>query len=352
MTTETTTPRAEDPAAPEVTPLLRIRGLRTHFYTEAGVARAVDGVDLDIMPGEVLGLVGESGSGKSVTALSILRLVPDPPGRIVGGEIWFGGRDLLALSWEEIRRVRGREISMIFQEPMTSLNPVFTIGSQVMEVILVHEPAVSRGEARRRAIQMLGDVGIPDAPTRMTQYPHELSGGMRQRVMIAIALALNPALLIADEPTTALDVTIQAQIVDLMLEMKARRETGAILLITHNLAVVAETCDRVAVMYGGKLQEIAPVRELFRHPLHPYTRGLLASLPQVSGDRASRLTTIPGAVPDIHLLPPGCTFSTRCAERFDPCRDLEPPLVEAAPSHWVRCHLHDNCHGDIGRRHP
>jgi peptide/nickel transport system ATP-binding protein len=332
-------------------PLLQIRGLRTHFFTESGVAKAVDGVDLDILPGEVLGLVGESGSGKSVTALSILRLVPDPPGRIVGGEIRFNGRDLLKLSWDDIRSVRGKDISMIFQEPMTSLNPVFTIGKQVMEVILAHEPGVPREKARARAIQMLDEVGIPDAATRMDQYPHELSGGMRQRIMIAIALALNPALLIADEPTTALDVTIQAQILDLMLEMKARHEAGAILLITHNLAVVAETCDRVAVMYGGRIQEIAPVSELFHHPLHPYTRGLLASLPRVDGEPARRLTTIPGAVPDIHRLPPGCKFATRCPERFEPCYDVEPPLTEAAPGHWVRCHLHDDCHGYFGRRH-
>ena len=326
-------------------PVLQIRGLRTHFFTESGVAKAVDGVDLDVRPGEVLGLVGESGSGKSVTALSILRLVPDPPGRIVGGEIWFKGRDLLALPWEQIRRVRGREISMIFQEPMTSLNPVFTIGNQVMEVIVEHEPRTPREQVRARAVQMLADVGIPDAAGRMSQYPHELSGGMRQRVMIAIALALNPALLIADEPTTALDVTIQAQILDLMLALKARHEAGAILLITHNLAVVAETCDRVAVMYGGRIQEVAPVRELFRSPLHPYTRGLLASLPRVDGERTRRLTTIPGAVPDIHMLPPGCKFSTRCQERFEPCADIEPPLVEITPDHWVRCHLHDDCHG-------
>ena len=210
------------------TPLLQIRGLRTHFFTESGVAKAVDGVDLDIRPGEVLGLVGESGSGKSVTALSILRLVPDPPGRIAAGEIRFRGRDLLTLSWEDIRRVRGKEISMIFQEPMTSLNPVFTVGRQVMEIILAHEPATSQKQARTRSIAILTEVGIPDAATRMDQYPHELSGGMRQRVMIAIALALNPALLIADEPTTALDVTIQAQILDLMLELKARHEGGAV----------------------------------------------------------------------------------------------------------------------------
>ncbi|MDA1183249.1 MAG: ABC transporter ATP-binding protein [Acidobacteria bacterium] len=322
-------------------PLLQIRGLRTHFSTESGVAKAVDGLDLDVRPGEVLGLVGESGSGKSVTALSILRLIPDPPGHIAAGEIWFQGRDLLTLSWRDIRRIRGKEISMIFQEPMTSLNPVFTIGRQVMEMILTHEPATSRDQARSRSIQILTEVGIPDPATRMDQYPHELSGGMRQRVMIAIALVLNPSLLIADEPTTALDVTIQAQILDLMLELKARRAGGAILLITHNLAVVAETCDRVAVMYGGKIQEVAPVRDLYRNPLHPYTRGLLASLPRVDGERATRLTTIPGSVPDIHNMPTGCKFSTRCAERFEPCDSIEPPLVEVAPDHLVRCHLHE-----------
>jgi oligopeptide/dipeptide ABC transporter ATP-binding protein len=294
------------------------------------------------MPGEVLGLVGESGSGKSVTALSILRLVPNPPGEIVGGEIRFKGRDLLKLSWEDMRAIRGREISMIFQEPMTSLNPVFTIGMQVMEVILAHEPG-SDERARGRAIEMLNHVGIPDAAARMNQYPHELSGGMRQRVMIAMALALNPALLIADEPTTALDVTIQAQILDLMLELKARHETGAILLITHNLAVVAETCDRVAVMYGGRIQEVAPVRELFHNPLHPYTRGLLASLPRVEGEKVRRLPAIPGSVPDIHSLPAGCKFNTRCPDRFEPC-DVEPALVEVTPRHWVRCHLYGVTH--------
>jgi oligopeptide/dipeptide ABC transporter ATP-binding protein len=277
-----------------------------------------------------------------------MRLVPDPPGRIVGGEIRFKGRDLLKLSWPEMRAIRGREISMIFQEPMTSLNPVFTIGMQVMEIVLAHERC-SREQARARAVDMLTSVGIPDAASRMDQYPHSLSGGMRQRVMIAMALALNPSLLIADEPTTALDVTIQAQILDLMVEMKSRRKEGAILLITHNLAVVAETCDRVAVMYGGKIQEVAHVRELFKKPQHPYTRGLLASLPRVDGPRAARLVTIPGSVPDIHQLPAGCRFSTRCVESFEPCADLEPPLRETMPGHWVRCHLHDDCHGYFGR---
>ncbi|MEQ1760183.1 MAG: ABC transporter ATP-binding protein [Vicinamibacterales bacterium] len=322
-----------------MTPLLSIRGLRTHFYTEGGIAKAVDGIDLDIQSGEVVGLVGESGSGKSVTALSILRLIPDPPGKIVEGQILFGGRDLLKLSWEDIRKIRGRDISMVFQEPMTSLNPVFTIGMQVTEAILLHEQC-SREEANRRAVDILTEVGIPDAAARLKQYPHHLSGGQRQRVMIAMALALNPALLIADEPTTALDVTIQAQILDLMLEMKAKREGASILLITHNLAVVAETCDRVAVMYGGKIQEVSPVEELFSTPYHPYTKGLLSSIPGSEGARARRLTVIPGSVPDILNLPKGCKFVTRCAYAFAPCQDIEPPLIEQSPGHTVRCHLY------------
>jgi oligopeptide/dipeptide ABC transporter ATP-binding protein len=320
-------------------PLLEIRGLRTYFRTEGGIAKAVDGVDLDIRKGEVLGLVGESGSGKSVTALSILRLIPDPPGEIVAGEIIFNGQDLLTLSWDEIRAIRGNDISMIFQEPMTSLNPVFTIGMQLTEVIQAHG-AVSDEAAHKRAVAMLTEVGIADPETRMRQYPHHLSGGMRQRVMIAMALLLNPSLVIADEPTTALDVTIQAQILDLMLELKARRQGAAILLITHNLAVVAETCDRVAVMYGGKIQEVAPVEELFRNPLHPYTQGLLGSIPGVEGVKAHRLTVIPGSVPDILHLPVGCKFVTRCPYRFEPCPDIEPPLIEMAPDHFVRCHLY------------
>jgi oligopeptide/dipeptide ABC transporter ATP-binding protein len=320
-------------------PLLSIRGLRTYFDTEAGVAKAVDGVDLEIRHGEVLGLVGESGSGKSVTALSVLRLIPSPPGRIVAGEIELNGRNLLALPWDEMRRVRGREISMIFQEPMTSLNPVFTIGMQLNEVILQHE-AVSHEEATRRAVAILSEVGISDAARRLTQYPHHLSGGMRQRVMIAMALVLNPDLLIADEPTTALDVTIQAQILDLMLDLKERRPGAAILLITHNLAVVAETCDRVAVMYGGKIQETAPVKRLFENPLHPYTQGLLGSIPRADGARARRLTVIPGSVPSILDMPVGCKFVTRCARRFEPCESVEPVLVEIEPDHFVRCHLY------------
>jgi oligopeptide/dipeptide ABC transporter ATP-binding protein len=320
------------------TPLLQVKSLQTHFKTEAGWAKAVDGVSFDIFPGEVVGLVGESGSGKSVTALSILRLIPDPPGKIVGGSIIYKGQDLLKLSWEEIREVRGNEISMIFQEPMTSLNPVFTIGMQIMEVIIEHNK-VSRKEAFARAVRMLELVGIPAAESRMNDYPHQFSGGMRQRVMIAIALACDPSLLIADEPTTALDVTIQAQILQLMLKVKDERKDAAILLITHNLAVVAETCHRVMVMYGGKIQEIAPVRELFKNPQHPYTKGLLASLPAVDGSRHTRLQTIPGNVPSILDLPVGCKFVTRCPERLDKCFTYEPDLIEVSPGHWVRCVL-------------
>jgi peptide/nickel transport system ATP-binding protein len=321
-------------------PLIQVRDLKTYFRTEDGMAKAVDGVDFDIQAGEVLGLVGESGSGKSVTALSILRLIPDPPGKIVGGSIFYKGRDLLKLSWKEIRDIRGKEISMIFQEPMTSLNPVFTIGKQLMEVILEHE-MVSKKEAFNRSVEMLELVGIPDPASRMNDYPHQYSGGMRQRVMIAMALACGPSLLIADEPTTALDVTIQAQILELMLKIKAQRKDAAILLITHNLAVVAETCNRVMVMYGGKIQEIAPVKELFKNPQHPYTRGLLASLPTVDGEKQPRLRTIPGNVPSILDLPVGCKFVTRCPERLGKCESIEPELIETAPGHWVRCHLVD-----------
>ena len=319
-------------------PVIQVRGLKTYFKTEGGMAKAVDGVDFDIQPGEVLGLVGESGSGKSVTALSILRLVPEPPGKIVGGSILYKGRDLLKLSWNEIREIRGKEISMIFQEPMTSLNPVFTIGRQLMEVVLEHEP-VSKKEAFDRSVEMLELVGIPDPASRMNDYPHQYSGGMRQRVMIAMALACGPSVLIADEPTTALDVTIQAQILELMLKIKDQRKHAAILLITHNLAVVAETCHRVMVMYGGKIQEIAPVKELFKNPQHPYTRGLLASLPTVDGEKQRRLRTIPGNVPSILDLPIGCKFVTRCTEKIEACEVIEPELIEVSPGHWVRCHL-------------
>ena len=321
-------------------PLLKVRGLRTYFFSEAGTARAVDGVDLDIGKGEVVGLVGEPVTVNSLASLSVLRLIPDPPGRIVSGSITYKGRDLLKIPLEEIRNIRGQEISMVFQEPMTSLNPVFTIGMQVMEVIQAHEDC-SKREAFERAVQMLELVGIPEARLRMQDYPHHFSGGMRQRVMIAIAVACGPALLIADEPTTALDVTIQAQILELMLRLKAKQPDAAVLLITHNLAVVAETCQRVVVMYGGKVQEVAPVERLFDAPQHPYTKGLLESLPSVEGPRAARLPAIPGLVPSIHNLPAGCKFCTRCEMKVERCETEDPELIELAPGHLVRCHLLD-----------
>ena len=318
--------------------LFEIRGLKTQFKTEAGTATAVNGVDFDIYEGEVLGIVGESGSGKSVTALSLTRLIPNPPGEIVGGTVMFKGMNLLEQPYETLHKIRGKEIAMIFQEPMTSLNPVFTVGYQIEEIIALHEN-LSKQEVRRRAIGMLDHVGIPDAEKRMSDYPHQFSGGMRQRAMIAMALACNPALLIADEPTTALDVTIQAQILELMLEMKRRREEAAVMLITHDLAVVAETCERVIVMYGGVIQEVAPVVELFENPNHPYTLGLLNSLPRPDKGRQKRLSTIRGMVPSILDMPVGCKFCTRCDEVMERCETEEPPLREISHGHFVRCHL-------------
>lgn len=326
-------------------PLVSVRDLHTDFTVEGKTAQAVDGVSFDIMPGEVLGLVGESGCGKSVTALSLLKLIPDPPGKIRKGSAIFRGRDLLAMDYDEMRKIRGNEIAMIFQEPMTALNPVFTIGFQMREAIQ-HHVGASKEEANNRAVEMLEKVGIPDARARLDNYPHQFSGGMRQRVMIAMALSLQPALLIADEPTTALDVTIQAQILDLMLEMKSQQDGASILLITHDLAVVAETCDRVVVMYGGKIQEVAPVRELFRNPLHPYTQGLLRSLPRPElDDQQDELETIPGIVPSIFDWPPGCRFSTRCPFVEDRCRQEVPELREMGDGHWVRCHVAESAKG-------
>ena len=327
--------------------LLEILGLQTVFDVEGRQAKAVDGVSFDIRPGEVFGLVGESGSGKSVTALSILRLIPDPPGKIVGGEIRFRGRNLLDLSYEEMRTIRGNEISMIFQEPMTSLNPVFTIGFQVREAIQHHHPEMGKFEANRRAVDMLRLVGIPDPERRLADYPHQYSGGMRQRVMIAMALALEPALLIADEPTTALDVTIQAQILELMLRIKEKAGNAAILLITHDLAVIAETCQRVAVMYGGKIQEIADTKTLFRNPLHPYTKGLMGSIPKPGTPPKSRLQAIPGIVTSLLELPKGCKFCTRCPVKIDRCETEEPELLEIEPGHRVRCHLVEPVAGGV-----
>ncbi len=320
--------------------LVEVKNLQTYFNIEGTWAKAVDGVSFDIYKGEVLGIVGESGSGKSVTALSLMKLIPDPPGRIMGGEILFKGKDIVKLSYEEMYNIRGSEIAMIFQEPMTSLNPVFKIGMQIAEVIQAHTKC-DEAEAMKRAVDMLRAVGIPDPEKRINDYPHQFSGGMRQRVMIAIALACNPSVLIADEPTTALDVTIQAQILDLMMELKQRREEAAIVLITHDLAVVAEMCQRVIVMYGGKVQEVASVEELFATPLHPYTRGLMASIPRPRKETKGleRLTAIPGNVPSIMNLPSGCKFCTRCTEKIDRCELEEPPLREVAPNHFVRCHL-------------
>jgi len=317
---------------------LTIQDLQTHFFTGEGVVRAVDGVTLSVRPGETLGLVGESGCGKTVTALSILRLIPNPPGRIVGGTICFEGRDLLRLPEEEMRSIRGCAISMIFQEPMTSLNPVFTVGEQVAEGIRHHEK-VSRREAWDRAVEVLRRVKIPDPARRAYEYPHQLSGGLRQRVMIAMALALGPRLLIADEPTTALDVTIQAQIVDLLMGLQEEMQM-AVILITHDLGVIAETADRVVVMYAGRVVEEASAEQLFETPLHPYTQGLLESLPKLeTGKRHRRLTAIPGLIPNLLDLPTGCKFAPRCPKVIGDCWPTEPELREIRPGHWARCIL-------------
>jgi len=317
-------------------PLLSIENLRTWFYTEAGVARAVDGVTFRIEAGETVGLVGESGCGKSVTALSLLRLIM-PPGRIEPhSRMVFEGRDLLRLSEEEMRRVRGNRIAMIFQEPMTALNPVFTVGDQIAEVARIHERA-SRRAAWSRAVEMLELVGIPAPAERAKEYPHQLSGGMRQRVVIAMALVMKPALVIADEPTTALDVTIQAQILDLLRDLQQRFGTS-ILLITHDMGVVAETASRVLVMYGGEIVEEAPVDRLFAAPHHPYTEGLLGAMPRV-GEARERLRTIPGTVPAPTRWPTGCRFHDRCPYSWDRTATEHPPLYEIAPGHHSRCHL-------------
>jgi peptide/nickel transport system ATP-binding protein/oligopeptide transport system ATP-binding protein len=320
-----------------VRPLLSIRDLKTHFFSSDGVARAVDGVSYDIYPSETLAVVGESGCGKSVTAFSVMRLIPSPPGRIVGGEILFEGRDLLKLSEAEMRSVRGNDISMVFQEPMTSLNPIITIGDQITEVILQHQKR-TKAEARELAIDMLDRVGIPSARARADEYPHQLSGGMKQRAMIAMALVCRPKLLIADEPTTALDVTIQAQILDLLNELRDEFQMS-VLLITHDLGVVAEVADRVVVMYAGKVAETADVVELFEHPLHPYTKALFRSLPSLETGRKAELNVIPGTVPNPLEFPSGCRFRTRCPLARDECAafDPDPPMVQLRPGHFVAC---------------
>jgi peptide/nickel transport system ATP-binding protein len=321
-----------------VAPLLEVEDLKTWFYTRDGIVRAVDGVSYRVYPGETLAVVGESGCGKSVSSLSILRLIPSPPGRIAG-RLVFEGRSLLELTEAAMRGIRGNEISMIFQEPMTSLNPVLTIGRQITEALVLHQGMDRRG-ATARAIAMLRLVKIAEPERRVTQYPHELSGGMRQRVMIAMALSCNPKLLIADEPTTALDVTIQAQILDLMRELKAK--TGAaIILITHDLGVVAEMAQRVVVMYAGRKVEEAPVERLFARPLHPYTKGLLGSIPRLAeaaaGDARKRLAEIPGMVPSLKEVVVGCLFAPRCPHATARCAAEYPPLEEKAEGHWVAC---------------
>ena len=321
-----------------VKPLLRVENLRTHFHTRDGIVRAVNGVSFDVAPGETLAIVGESGCGKSVTAMSILRLLAMPPARIVEGRIEFDGRDLLELTEPEMRKVRGNAISMIFQEPMTSLNPVLTIGRQIAEALVLHR-GMNERDAMARAIEMLRKVHIPEAERRVTQYPHQLSGGMRQRVMIAMALACGPRLLIADEPTTALDVTIQAQILELMREL--RDDSGAsIILITHDLGVVAEMAHRVVVMYAGRKVEEAPIEALFAEPRHPYTRGLLGSMPHLGdsvNETGKRLVEIPGVVPSLKEAVPGCLFAPRCPNAGERCRRDEPPLEQRASGHWAAC---------------
>jgi peptide/nickel transport system ATP-binding protein len=318
--------------------LLEIRGLQTDFATDDGTVRAVDGVDLWIDRGETLGIVGESGCGKTVTALSALKLIAMPPGKIAGGEILWLGRDLVPLGRAAMRRIRGKEIGIVFQEPMTSLNPVYSVGAQIAEAVREHEGLGRRG-AFERAVEMLGLVHIPNPERRARDYPHQFSGGMRQRVMIAMALSCNPQLLIADEPTTALDVTIQAQILDLLGELKSRFGM-AIMLITHAMGVVAETAQRVAVMYAGKIVEEAPVEELFARPRHPYTQGLIRSIPRLDkAGRKTRLEAIPGVVPSLADLPPGCRFAPRCRFAMPVCTAAVPPLREVAPGHKVACVL-------------
>jgi oligopeptide/dipeptide ABC transporter ATP-binding protein len=316
-------------------PLLTVRDLAVAFDTDAGLLRAVDGISFSIPRGRTLGLVGESGCGKSVTALSLLRLLPQPSGRIVGGSIHFEGADLAAATPADLLRIRGGRIGMVFQEPMTALNPVHRIGRQLAEVFLLHRTR-DKAEAARLAVEMLAKVGIPSPEIRAQEYPHQLSGGMRQRVVIAMALACNPALLIADEPTTALDVTIQAQILDLLRELQ--RELGmAILLITHDLGVVAEMCDEVVVMYAGRIAEQGPIEEILARPAHPYTRGLLSAIPRLEAERKSRLATIPGLVPGLAEMPAGCRFANRCPWVIPACA-VQPPLETLSEGHTAACH--------------
>jgi peptide/nickel transport system ATP-binding protein len=318
--------------------LISIKGLKTNFYTYVGVVKALDGIDLDIYKNETLGLVGETGCGKSVTALSIVRLIQWPPGRIDEGSIMFEGQDLLKMNQNEMRSIRGNKISMIFQEPMNSFNPVFTIGDQIAEVFILHQH-MDKKLAFEKSIEMLSLTGIP-APERVAKsYPHELSGGMLQRAMIAMALSCKPALLIADEPTTALDVTIEAQILELMKSLK-EKTSSSILMITHDLGVVAELCDRVGVMYAGNIVELTDVKTIFQHPMHPYTIGLIGSIPKMAQKQGERLETIPGSVPNLITPPSGCRFHPRCSKAMDICKTDKPMMKEISSGHLVACHLY------------
>ncbi|OZS76803.1 peptide ABC transporter ATP-binding protein [Tetzosporium hominis] len=319
--------------------VLEVKNLQTSFFTDDGVIPSVDFVDFEVREGEILGIVGESGSGKSVTSLSVMGLIPSPPGKITSGEILYNGNDITTYNEKQMRQIRGNEIAMIFQEPMTSLNPLFTIGSQMMEAVLLHKKGWSKKQAQARSIEMLKLVGLPRAEELMKDYPHQLSGGMRQRVMIAMALVCDPKVLIADEPTTALDVTIQAQILKLMKDLNTRLNT-AIILITHDLGVVAETCERVVVMYAGKVVEEGPVERIFTNPQHPYTKGLLASVPDMRFKKQS-LYSIPGNVPKPGSIKEGCRFAARCSEVFGRCTVESPPLYQTAPDHKTRCFLYD-----------
>ena len=317
-------------------PLLSVSGLTVHFHTEAGVVRALENISFSIAPGEILGLVGETGCGKSVTASCVMRLIPTPPGRIVSGEILFDGRDILSMSDEEVRLMRGRDMAMIFQDPMSSLNPVFSTGFQVGEAIVTHEPSIAREPLRARVLDLFRKVNIADPETSVNRYPHMMSGGMKQRVMIAMALSCGPKLLIADEPTTALDVSIQAQILTLIRRLQ-REEGSSVLLISHDLGVIASMADRVTVMYAGSIAETARVRDLFDDPQHPYTRGLLGAIPRLDRDQG-RLAVIPGTLPNLMNLPQGCKFRERCAEALPVCAAERPLLTEIRPGHEAACH--------------